>query len=102
MMSQELTAPNPLEPVRALVLDAVSSPLTRVMYSHACDEFFHWWEEQSRPAFIRATVQKYRAHLEARGLAPASINQRLSALRKLAKEATYAGLLEPTAAQGIR
>ena len=39
---------------------------------------------------------------EARGLAPASINQRLSALRKPAKEATYAGLLDPAAAQGIR
>src|SRR4029450_12980949 len=52
--------------------------------------------------FIRATVQKYRAHLEARGLAPASINQRLSALRKLAKEATYNGLLDPADGQGIR
>jgi site-specific recombinase XerD len=58
--------------------------------------------EGRRPAFVRATVQKYRAGLEARGLAPASINQRLSALRKLAREATYAGLVDPTAAQGIR
>jgi len=30
------------------------------------------------------------------------VQQRLSALRKLAKEATYNVLLEPTAAQGIR
>ena len=80
----------------------MSSPLTRVMYGHAMAEYFAWWEEQGRPAFIRATVQKYRAHLEARGLAPASINQRLSALRKLAKEATYNGLLDPAAGQGIR
>lgn len=101
-MSQELTVPNPLEPIKELVLDAVSSPLTRVMYGHAMSEYFAWWEQQGRPAFVRATVQKYRAHLEARGLAPASINQRLSALRKLAKEATYAGLVDPTAAQGIR
>jgi integrase len=43
-----------------------------------------------------------RTHLEARSLAPASINQRLSALRKLAREATYNGLLDPVAAQGIR
>jgi site-specific recombinase XerD len=101
-MSQELTVPNPMEQVKELVLDAVSSPLTKLMYAHAIGEFFAWWEDQGRPAFTRATVQKYRAHLEARGLAPASINQRLSALRKLAKEATYNGLLEPTAAQGIR
>jgi site-specific recombinase XerD len=101
-MPQELTLPNPMEPIKQLVLDAVSSPLTRVMYGHAINEYFAWWEQQGRPAFIRATVQKYRAHLETRGLAAASINQRLSALRKLAKEATYAGLLEPAAAQGIR
>jgi site-specific recombinase XerD len=100
--TQELTAPNPLERVKQLVLDAVSSPLTRLMYGHAIEEFFRWWEDEGRPAFVRATVQKYRAQLEARGLAPASINQRLSALRKLAKEATYAGLLDPVAAQGIR
>ena len=101
-MNQELAVPNPLEQVKQLVLDAVSSPLTRVMYAHAMTEYFAWWEEQGRPAFIRATVQKYRAHLEARGLAPASINQRLSALRKLAKEAIYNGLLDPAAGQGIR
>jgi site-specific recombinase XerD len=102
MPSQELTIPNPLESVKQLVLDAVSSPLTRVMYGHAMTEYFAWWDEHRRPAFVRATVQKYRASLEARGLAPASINQRLSALRKLAKEATYAGLVDPVAAQGIR
>src|SRR5215475_9584641 len=101
-MSQELTLPNPLESVKQLVLDSVSSELTRVMYGHAMTEYFAWWEQEGRPAFTRATVQKYRAHLEARGLAPASINQRLSALRKLAKEATYAGHLEAATAQGIR
>ena len=101
-MTRELAVPNPLESVKHLVLDAVSSPLTRTMYAHAIEEFFRWWEDQGRPAFLRATVQKYRAHLEARGLAPASVNQRLSALRKLAREATYNGLLDPAAAQGIR
>jgi integrase len=102
MRNQALTAPNPLARVKQLVLDAVSSPLTRLMYGHAIDEFFSWWENQGRPAFLRATVQRYRAHLEARPRAPASINQRLSALRKLARKATYNGLLDPAAAQGIR
>jgi integrase len=101
-MSQELTPSNPLQPVQQLVLDAVSAPTSRAMYAHAMREFFSWWEAEVRPAFVRATVQKYRAHLEARGLAPASVNQKLSALRKLAKEATYNGLLDPAAAQGIR
>lgn len=101
-MSQELIAPNPFESVRTLVLDAVSSPLTRAMYGHALGEYFAWWEREGRPAFTRATVQRHRVWLEDRHLSPSTINQRMAAIRKLAKEATYAGLLEPAVAQGIR
>ena len=88
--------------VRKLVLDAVSSPLTRVMYARALDDFFAWWTGQGRPPFTRATVQAWRAALEAKGLAPASVNQKLSAVRKLAAEAAYNGLLDPATAQAIR
>lgn len=91
-----------LTAVKQLVLDAVSSPLTRVMYARALDDFFAWWSGQGRPPFTRATVQAWRASLEAKGLAPASVNQKLSAVRKLAAEAAYNGLLDPAAAQAIR
>jgi site-specific recombinase XerD len=47
-------------------------------------------------------VQQYRTHLEARGLAPASVNQQLSAIRKLAAEAAYNGLMDASAAQAVR
>jgi hypothetical protein len=33
------------------------------MYGHAIEEFFLWWEEEGRPPFLRATVQKYRGRL---------------------------------------
>ena len=88
--------------LKQLVLDAVSSPLTRVMYARALDDFFGWWNGQGRPPFGRATVQAWRAAFEAKGLAPASVNQKLSAVRKLAAEAAHNGLLDPAAAQGIR
>jgi integrase len=91
-----------LAAVKQLVLDAVSSPLTRIMYARALDDFFGWWTGQGRPPFTRATVQSWRAALEAKGLAPASVNQKLSAVRKLAAEASHNGLLDPAAAQGIR
>jgi hypothetical protein len=45
--------------VRKLVLDAVSSPLTRVMYARALEDFFGWWTGQGRPPFTRATVQAW-------------------------------------------
>jgi hypothetical protein len=72
------------------------------MYARALDDFFGWWKGQGRPPFGRATVQAGWAALETKGLAPASVNQKLSAVRKLAAEAAHNGLLDPAAAQGIR
>jgi len=95
-------APLPtLEAVKRLVLDAVSSPSTRTMYGKALDDFFRWREEQGSPAFSRAAVQAHRAALEAHGYAPSTINQRLAAIKKLAREAAANGLLDSGVAAGI-
>ena len=45
---------------------------------------------------------RYRIHLEQRGYAPATINLRLAAVRRVAYEAADAGLLSPELAAGIR
>ena len=87
--------------VRRLALDAVASPLTRAMYAKALDDFFFWWEGQGRPPFARATVQAHRVWLEQRGYSPSTINQRLAAIRKLAREAALNGVLAPDVAAGI-
>ena len=50
-------------PLRKLVLDAVSSPLTRVMYARALDDFFRPVDRTGRPPFTRATVQAWRVTL---------------------------------------
>jgi integrase len=47
-------------------------------------------------------VLRYRIHLEERGYAPATINLRLAAVRRIAYEAADAGLLSPELAAGIR
>jgi site-specific recombinase XerC len=47
-------------------------------------------------------VLRYRIHLEQRGYAPATINLRLAAVRRIAYEAADAGLLSPELAAGIR
>jgi integrase len=99
MNQTQITVVDPLEPVRRLAADACSSPLTKARYGAALEEFFRWKGEL---AFNRATVMKFRAHLEERGLAASSINVRLSALRLLAREAVYSGHLDATIAQGVR
>jgi integrase len=91
-------APDALEPVRRLVLDAVHSPLTRRQYGRALDDFFAWKAQQP---FTRALVHAWRASLEAQGFAPATVNQRLAAVRTLAREATHNGYLDPSAAAAI-
>jgi integrase len=93
---------NNLDPIRALVLDAVSSPNTRVMYAKALDDFLAHRLTLGAPPFSRALVQAHRAHLEAEGYAPATINQRLSAIRKLAQEAAANGLLDFATAHAIQ
>jgi site-specific recombinase XerC len=87
--------------LKALVLDSVSSPITRRVYNLGLDEFFAWFSQEPRPGFNKATVSAWRVALEARGLGAVSINVRITAVRKLAVEAADNGLLAPELANGI-
>jgi site-specific recombinase XerD len=87
--------------LKTLVLDSVSSPITKRVYNMALDEFYGWFQEAPRPGFTKATVSAWRVSLEARGLGSSSIIIRMSAIRKLAGEAADNGLLAPELAQGI-
>jgi site-specific recombinase XerD len=87
--------------LKRLVLDSVSSPITRRVYNLGLDEFFAWYGLEPRPGFTKATVCAWRVALEARGLGAVSINVRITAVRKLAVEAADNGLLAPELANGI-
>src|SRR5258705_10003298 len=87
--------------LKRLVLDSVSSPITRRVYNLGLDEFFEWFGREPRPGFTKATVSAWRVALEARGLGSISINVRITAVRKLAVEAADNGLLAPELAAGI-
>jgi site-specific recombinase XerC len=88
--------------MKSLVLDSVSSPITKRVYNMALDEFFAWYAQEPRPGFSKATVSAWRVTLEERGLGSSSIIVRMSAIRKLAVEATDNGLLAPELAAGIQ
>jgi len=91
--------------IKSLVLDSVTSPHSKRAYEQALDAFERWCAEtggpRGYPGFTKATVQAWRAALEAAGLAASSINVRLSAIRKLAAEAADNGLLAPELAAAI-
>ena len=88
--------------LKTLVLDSVTSPITKRVYNMALDEFFGWYAQEPRPGFSKATVSAWRVSLEARGLGSSSIIVRMSAIRKLAVEATDNGLIAPEIAAGIQ
>src|SRR5947209_3855286 len=59
--------------LKALVLDSVSSPITKRVYNMALEEFYGWFQLAPRPGFTKATVSAWRVSLEARGLGSSSI-----------------------------
>jgi site-specific recombinase XerD len=89
------------EKLKALVLDSVSSPITKRVYNMALNEFLAWFQQEPRSGFTKATVSAWRVSLEARKLGSSSIIVRMSAIRKLAAEAADNGLLAPELAAGI-
>jgi hypothetical protein len=83
--------PTQWQRLKALVLDSVSSPITKRVYNLGLDEFFAWFSQEPRHGFTKATVSAWRVALEARGLGSVSINVRITAVRKLAAEAAVEG-----------
>jgi hypothetical protein len=91
-----------LDQSKAAVLESLRSPESQRGYRHATEEFVAWYCSEPRLSFSRTIVLRYRSHLESRNLAPGTINVRLAAVRRLAYEASDAGLLSPELAAGIR
>src|ERR1019366_5805701 len=88
--------------LKALVLDSVSSPITKRVYNLGLNEFFAWYGQEPRPGFTKATVSAWRVALEARGLGSVSINVRITAVRKLAEEAAGISRVKGAKSIGVR
>ena len=91
-----------LEHSKNAVLNSLSSVSSRRSYDHAIRDFLDWYCSEPRLSFNRTVVTRYRIALEQRRYAPATINLRLAAVRRLAYEASDCGLLSPDLAAGIR
>jgi hypothetical protein len=91
-----------LEQAKTAVLNSLTSASGQRTYDHAIREFVSWYCSEPRLAFNRTVVLRYRIHLEQCAYAPATINLRLAAVRRIAYEAADAGLLSPELAAGIR
>jgi site-specific recombinase XerD len=101
MNTTELMRVSNFEPVIRLVVDSLTSPHSQRAYERALTDFCTWYDSQGRPGLKKAIVNQYKAQLVSVGLAPSTINQRLSAIRKLATEAADNGYFDPNLAAGI-
>jgi integrase len=82
-------------------LNSVSAENTKRAYSRCLGQFLTWIQTQAEPRLERGAVQRYRVVLESRGLASATINQALAAIRTLAREAGAEGLIPGADAPAI-
>jgi hypothetical protein len=99
--SAALTIPE-LEQSKAAVLNTLASPHSRRSYGYAIERFIVWYCGEPRLGFNRSVVVRYRSFLESLSLSAATINLHLTAIRRLADEATESGWLSPELVTGIR
>jgi site-specific recombinase XerD len=94
-MSGTLTlasSPGASELLIASVLATLTAGKTKQAYAAALQEFFAWITERGEP-LSKPLLEAWRGSLLARGLAVSSVNQRLSAVRLLLRQAAERGAL---------
>ena len=84
-----------------IVTDGLSSRHSIRAYEKAIGDFLQFRAERGAPAVNKALVNAYKRQLVDDGLAPSTVNQRLSAIRRLAQEAADNGIIDESQAKAI-
>ncbi len=90
-----------LNMVKGLVLNGLS-PNSHRAYERALTDFMNWYMDSGYNVLSRASVMAHIEYLRSVGVTDTSINQRLAAIRKLAKEAAYNDLIDSNTAHAIQ
>ncbi len=85
-----------------MVVDSLPSENSRRAYQRHLEDFFIWHQTNDRPELNKALINTYKKELRTNGHSSSSINQKLSAIRKLATEAEDNDILDSRIANGIR
>lgn len=100
-MTTSLAVPNEYDAIIDLVVNACGSRSTRTRYATKLRVFMRYWDHNGRPPFDRQFVLQYVAQMRSEKFPGFAINQSLTAVKKLAKEAHYAGFMNSEAQRGI-
>lgn len=101
-MTNEIVRATDISPVVKLVTDTVRSIHTKQAYGRALTDFLTWYTDTDQHQLKRMTVLAYMTHLQEQHKPASMINQRLSAIRKLAREAADNGFIDEASAQAIK
>src|SRR5688572_8148202 len=85
-----------------MVLDGLTSQHSKRAYERQLKAFINWFAGTGQTTMSKAVVQRYASELRDRGRSSATINQALSAIRKLAVEGDDNGALDSMVANGIK
>lgn len=84
-----------------MVVNGLDSVHSRRIYRRALRDFMAWYRRTGQMRLGKATVTAYKKHMLDSGMGHSSINQRLVAIRRMARESADNGLLTDQAASGI-
>jgi integrase len=82
-----------LDAVAERLIGSLENSVTRAMYGKSIRDFLSWYAEQPPCLLSRSLLETYRTHLTVSKYSASSINQRLSAIRRLVLQAGDEGLL---------
>lgn len=92
---------NAIQTIISMVTNAVTSEHTKRAYGRALSDFIAWYQASGQSGLNKAAINAHVVALRAQGVSAASINQRLTAIRKLANEAADNGLIDQATASAI-
>ncbi len=89
------------EAIIEMAVAGLNSPHSRRAYRRALRDFMAWYKDTGQTRLGKATVARYKKTLLDGGMGISSVNQRLCALRRMARESADNGLLTDLVASGI-
>lgn len=100
MTSQLAVTTGDFSGIVAMATAGIDAAHTRRAYTRHLNSFVAYAAQYGN-GFNRLTVQNYKQAMIAAGASAANVNQALSAIRKLADEASYAGLIDDSTRRAI-
>jgi site-specific recombinase XerC len=93
-----------IERIVDIVVNRLDSQQSKRAYRRALDGLLEWYAQHAtehHPGLTKATVNDYCAWMALVGMPESSLNQRLTAIRRLAREAADNGLIDDATARAI-